>query len=67
MRIAVITIVLLLMAAVIGFVRSGSDDSFTIVQVVPLIDGQRPSLMWIGAAGLMIAISWAGIRRMTTR
>jgi hypothetical protein len=64
-KLFVIIVLVLLLAALINWVRQGA--GFPIVQTLPLLGGKEPSVLWDGAAIVMLAITAWGIRRVARR
>lgn len=60
-RIVYVTLVILIAASLIGFIRGGA--GFPIVQVLPFAGGPAPAL-YSGAGVVMILITIWGIRRL---
>lgn len=57
-----IVLIVLLIAALIVWVRAGA--GFHVLHTLPLLGGARPSWLWDGAAVVMLAIAVWGIWRV---
>lgn len=53
----------LLLAGLIVWVRGGSAP-FNVLHALPLLGGHKPSLLWDGAAFVMVLIVLWGLRRL---
>ena len=64
MKIIWAVLIIVLIAALICWVRTGA-DVFSIVEALPLLGGHEPSWLWdaLGGGGLLLITAW-GIRRL---